>query len=54
MSCSIANSKTSNTLEKDLDLLASVPSPSSSVSRKVSLMGASGLKGILERVILIT
>ncbi|XP_006165002.1 stromal membrane-associated protein 2 isoform X2 [Tupaia chinensis] len=35
VACSIANSKTSNTLEKDLDLLASVPSPSSSVSRKV-------------------
>ncbi|XP_029803406.1 stromal membrane-associated protein 2 isoform X2 [Suricata suricatta] len=35
VSCSTANSKTSNTLEKDLDLLASVPSPSSSVSRKV-------------------
>ncbi|XP_059945570.1 stromal membrane-associated protein 2 [Mesoplodon densirostris] len=35
VSCSIASSKTSNTLEKDLDLLASVPSPSSSVSRKV-------------------
>ncbi|XP_032287783.1 stromal membrane-associated protein 2 isoform X1 [Mirounga angustirostris] len=35
VSCSMANSKTSNTLEKDLDLLASVPSPSSSVSRKV-------------------
>ncbi|XP_036877164.2 stromal membrane-associated protein 2 isoform X2 [Manis javanica] len=34
ISCSIANSKTSNTLEKDLDLLASVPSPSS-VSRKI-------------------
>lgn len=31
----LQNSKTSNTLEKDLDLLASVPSPSSSVSRKV-------------------
>lgn len=44
---SMANSKTSNTLEKDLDLLASVPSPSS-VSRKVSLMGSSEFKNILE------
>lgn len=35
VSCSIANGKTSNTLEKDLDLLASVSSPSSSVSRKI-------------------
>ncbi|KAM9039287.1 stromal membrane-associated protein 2 isoform X1 [Sarcophilus harrisii] len=34
-SYSIANSKTSNTLEKDLDLLASVPSSSLSDSRKV-------------------
>ncbi|XP_037058803.1 stromal membrane-associated protein 2 isoform X3 [Peromyscus leucopus] len=33
VACSIASSKTSNALEKDLDLLASVPSPSS-VSRK--------------------
>ena len=44
MACSIASSKTSNTLEKDLDLLASVPSPSSSVSRQVSLVGSSGFK----------
>jgi hypothetical protein len=41
VACSIANSKTSNALEKDLDLLASVPSPSS-VSRKVSLLRVSG------------
>ncbi|XP_027720325.1 stromal membrane-associated protein 2 isoform X2 [Vombatus ursinus] len=34
-SYSITNSKTSNTLEKDLDLLASVPSSSLSDSRKV-------------------
>ncbi|XP_047727424.1 stromal membrane-associated protein 2 isoform X3 [Prionailurus viverrinus] len=46
VSCSIANSKTSNTLEKDLDLLASVPSPSSSVSRKVvGSMPTSGSAG---------
>lgn len=53
VSCSIANSKTSNTLEKDLDLLASVPSPSSSVSRKVSHVGSLELKSILKRIILI-
>lgn len=53
VSCSIANGKTSNTLEKDLDLLASVPSPSSSVSRKVSHVGALELKNILKRIILI-
>ncbi|KAK1340154.1 hypothetical protein QTO34_018718 [Cnephaeus nilssonii] len=35
VACSITSSKTSNALEKDLDLLASVPSPSSSASRKV-------------------
>ncbi|XP_013363263.1 PREDICTED: stromal membrane-associated protein 2 isoform X2 [Chinchilla lanigera] len=35
VACSMTNSKTSNALEKDLDLLTSVPSPSSSVSRKV-------------------
>lgn len=44
MACSITSSKTSNALEKDLDLLASVPSPSSSASRKVSLAGSSGFK----------
>lgn len=53
VSSSMANSKTSNTLEKDLDLLASVPSPSSSVSRKVSHMDALGLRNILKRIILI-
>lgn len=49
VACSIANSKTSNALEKDLDLLASVPSPSS-VSRKVSLLYVSELKRIPEKL----
>ncbi|XP_036300039.1 stromal membrane-associated protein 2 isoform X2 [Pipistrellus kuhlii] len=35
VACSMTSSKTSNALEKDLDLLASVTSPSSSASRKV-------------------
>lgn len=49
MACSIVSSKTSNTLEKDLDLLASVPSPSSSVSRQVSPVGSSGFKEASEK-----
>lgn len=54
VACSISSSKTSNTLERDLDLLASVPSPSSSVSRKVSLGSPLRIKNILKRAILIT
>lgn len=45
VACSIANSKTSNALEKDLDLLASVPSPSSVSRKAVGSMPTAGSAG---------
>ncbi|GAB1288863.1 Stromal membrane-associated protein 2 [Apodemus speciosus] len=45
VACSIANSKTSNALEKDLDLLASVPSPSSTSRKAVGSMPTAGSAG---------
>lgn len=49
VACSMTSSKTSNALGKDLDLLASVSSPSSTVSRKVSLVGSTGFKEYSEK-----